>query len=65
MGSRNKAPPIPPYTTNVIALVALNWVEANRPSGSIGAAIRRSCQTKAPSSATPPSSAGRTAGLVQ
>jgi hypothetical protein len=65
MGSRNRAPPSAPYTANVTTLEALNWAEANRFSGSIGMAARRSQAMKATIRSTPPARAASGAGALQ
>src|SRR5262249_57637407 len=65
IGSRNSAPPSAPYTAKVATLAALNWAEANRLSGIIGAGLRASQTMNATSTSTPPIKAVSGTGLVQ
>ena len=57
--------PSPPYIANVSMFPTAKLRRLNRPSGSIGAGVRRSCSTNTPSRSRPPSPGTHTCGLLQ
>ena len=57
--------PSPPYIARVAAFPTEKFRPRNSSSGTVGAAVRRSCATKTTSRASPPSPVPHTCGLAQ